>query len=170
VDQNHPDIDAAVESAAAALRAFGLGDGRASFAGLRLDHSRQVTVIYRVPDPDFDRRVDELAGPFARVDLQDAAHARADLEAARDRVWDLPGSEDITGLSMPIDGSTLKVTLDGNAEAAQAWMDIALPGLVTVEPADARAGGPTRTPALSAAVPPNLSDPACPSNGLVGIG
>ena len=104
LDQNHPDIDAAVESAAAALRAFGLGDGRANFAGLRLDHRRQVTVIYRVPDPDFDRRVDELAGPFARVVLQGAAHARVDLEAARDRVWDLPGSEDITGLSVPAMG------------------------------------------------------------------
>ncbi|HEY5136454.1 MAG TPA: hypothetical protein VIJ41_11725 [Candidatus Nanopelagicales bacterium] len=147
MDPTITDADSALESAAATLRAFGLTDGRTSYAGLRLDHRRQATVIYRVPNPEFDRQVLELSGSPTVVILEDAAHARIDLEAARDRVWDLPGAEDITGLSVPIDGSTVKVAFDGDAAAAQAWMDIAIPGLVTVEQADPRlAPGPHMCP------------------------
>ncbi len=142
MDAAPTDLAAALESTADTLRTFGLADGRRSYAGLRLDYRRLAVVIYRVPDPAFDRRVHELVRPPARVMFEDAAHTRIDLESARDRVWDLPGCEDITGLSVPIDGSTVKVLFDGNTAAAQTWMDVAIPGLVIVEQADTRRARP----------------------------
>ena len=156
MDPTRIDADSALERAAGSLRVFGLSDGRTSYAGLRLDHRRLAVVIYRVPDPEFDRQVHELVGPQTRVILEDAAHARIDLEAARARLWDLPGSHDIAGLSLPIDGSTVKVTFHGDAAAAQAWMDIAVPGLVTVEQADYGPAGPRKAPSLTA--PPSRPD------------
>jgi len=148
VDPIHADGGLALEAPAGIVHAFGRADGSASFAGLRLDHQRQAIIIYRVPSTDFDRAVHRLAGPRMQLILENAAHTHTELQAARDRVWDLPASEDITGLSVPIDGSTVKVTFDGNAAAAQAWMDVALPGLVSVEPAATRSRQATFIPSM----------------------
>ena len=126
------DADVDLQSAVDSVRGYGLGEGRAWFAGLRLDHRHASLIIFRVPDGGFDQRVRNLVGPTVSVSFQDAAHARTELEAMRDRVWELPGSEDIAGVSVPIDGSTVKVILDGNAIAAQAWMNVTFPGLVSV--------------------------------------
>lgn len=126
------DADVALQSAVDSVRGFGFGDGRACFAGIHVDHRHASLTIFRIPDGGFDQRVRDLVGPSVRVNFQDAAHARTELEAVRDRVWELPGSEDIVGVSVPIDGSTLKVSLDGNAIAAQAWMNVTFPGLVSV--------------------------------------
>ena len=126
------DADVALQSAVDSVRGFGFGEGRAWFAGLRIDHRQASLTIFRIPDGGFDQRVRNLVGPNVRVSFQEAAHSRTELEAVRDRVWELPGSEDIAGVSLPVDGSTLKVILDGNAIAAQAWMNVTFPGLVSV--------------------------------------
>ena len=114
------------------VRQFGSTEGRAVYAGVRVDHRRALLVVHRVSGADFDRRVRSLLPAPVTIAFQDAIHSRIELDAARERVWDLPGSEDIVSLTVPIDGSTVCVNLNGNAEAAQTWLDIVLPGLVTV--------------------------------------
>jgi hypothetical protein len=131
---NPADADGVLQRAIDSVRGFGFGDGRAFYAGVHVDHRDGALIIFRVPNADFDRRVRDLVAPGVRVTFHEAAHARVELEAVRDRVWDLPGSEAIVGVSVPIDGSTVKVTLHGDAIAAQAWMNVTLPALVTVTP------------------------------------
>jgi len=149
------DFDVALVSAVDSVRAFGFGEGRACYAGLHVDHRGGALIVFRVPTGGFDRRVRDLVGARARVIFQDAAHARIELEGVRDRVWDFPGSEHIAGVSVPVDGSTLKVALDGDAIAAQAWMNVTLPGLVTVT---AVAGQGPASPMVASAVPAPRGD------------
>jgi hypothetical protein len=144
------DADPVLLNAGACARTFGFGEGRFCYAGLHVDHPGGALIVFRVPNGTFDRQVRDVVGAGVTVIFQEAAHPRIELEAARDQVWDLPGSENIVGVSVPADGSTLKVTFDGDVLSAQAWLNVMLPGLVTVT---AMGGAPVKEPAVAGEVP-----------------
>lgn len=126
-DRDEPD---AVMSAIARIRAYGRNAGADAYAGSVLN-GVGVTV-YRVPHDDFDGyiRASEWRVP---VMLVDAAHSRAELVAARDRVWAMPDVDEILAMTVPVDGSRLIVVVEEDVVRAQRQFDAALPGLVRVE-------------------------------------
>ena len=94
------------------------------YAGLALDHSRHVMIVYRRPDPALDAAVKSRAGGVA-VDFRDAKYSLAEMQAVVRRVmadrayWARHGVSVQTAAPM-VDGSSVRVgtTQGAPAEAA----------------------------------------------------
>jgi hypothetical protein len=125
-------LDRDVTRAAEAVREYGLGGGRTWYAGLRVDHLRKGMTVYRVAHDGFDEHVRSLVSPEVGLDVVDAAHTRDELEAMRAQVWELRQPLRIELISVPAEGDTLRVVVDGSAAKTQREFDRRWPGLTRV--------------------------------------
>lgn len=116
------------------VRLYGNNDGRTWFAGVLAGDADDEVVVFRRPNPDFDGAVARLVPDGVRVRFVDAAHTRAELLEARERVFDLTDELRVIDVRMPTDGSVLAVEVDGPAEQADAVLRRRVPGMAAAVP------------------------------------
>jgi hypothetical protein len=125
-------FDPDVAGLADVAREFGHHAGRLWFSGVLPDHERRAITVYRVPNAAFDSEIRTLLDGAVAVHLADAPHTRDDLLVAREHVWGLADSLDVTSISVPVDGTRLAVSAGAPADVVQTALDRVVPGLATV--------------------------------------
>lgn len=96
---------------------------RAQYASHQVDPAGRAITVCRVRGGGFDAAVRQLVPSEFRLRFLDAAHSRAELADARQRLWTLPHAEQIRSVSIRGDGSAVVLVVVDDVAAAQARDD-----------------------------------------------